>query len=102
MPVMIGINITSLQVAYVRERFEGHKASERYGLLLEVSQPPVSAGEMPRLQCRPGRNKLVEGVDRVGERDAVNFLDSIGHQGILALILMAYLNHSRRHLSHPA
>jgi hypothetical protein len=35
---------------------------------------------MSRLQRRPFRNKLVEGVDRVGERDAIDFADLIGHQ----------------------
>jgi hypothetical protein len=35
---------------------------------------------MALLQHRPFRNKPVEGVDRVGERDAINFADLIGHQ----------------------
>jgi hypothetical protein len=38
---------------------------------------------MALLQYRPFRNKLVEGVDRVGERDAIDFLDLIGHQNAL-------------------
>jgi hypothetical protein len=80
MPVVLWINITALQVSYVWERFEGHKTSERDGLFLEISQPPISLCKMSLLQYRPFRNKLVEGVDRVGERDAINFVDSIGHQ----------------------
>jgi hypothetical protein len=80
MPVVIRINITALQVSYVREWFEWHKTSERDGLFLEISQPPISLCKMSLLQGRPFRNKLVEGVDCVGERDAVNFVDFIGHQ----------------------
>jgi hypothetical protein len=78
--VVIWINITALQVSYVREGFEGHKAGARDGRLLEISQPPVSVRKMALLQYGPFRNELVESVDRVGERDAINFVDLIGHQ----------------------
>jgi hypothetical protein len=80
MAVVIWINITALEVSYVWDGLEGHKTGERDRRFLEISQPPISLGKMSRLQCRPFRNKLVEGVDRVGERDAIDFLDLIGHQ----------------------
>jgi hypothetical protein len=83
MPVVIWINITALEVSYVWDGFEGHKTSERDGRFLEISQPPISLCKMALLQYRPFRNKLVEGVDRVGERDAIDFLDLIGHQNAL-------------------
>src|SRR5229473_6260580 len=35
---------------------------------------------MSLLRYRPFRNKLVEGIARVGEGDAINFVDLIGHQ----------------------
>ncbi|HVD71994.1 MAG TPA: hypothetical protein VNC81_00240, partial [Xanthobacteraceae bacterium] len=62
------------------DRLEGHKTSERDRRFLEISQPPISLCKMARLQRRPFRNKLVEGVDRVGERDAINFANLIRHQ----------------------
>ena len=78
--MVIWINITALQVSYVREGFEGHKTSERDGPLLEISQPPISVRKMALLQYGPFRNELVESVDRVGERDAIDFADLIGHR----------------------
>src|ERR1700730_9660670 len=80
MAVVSRINITALEVSYVREGFERHKTSERDRAFPEVNQPPISPCKTSRLQHRPFRNKLVEGVDRVRERDAINFLDFIGHQ----------------------
>jgi hypothetical protein len=65
MAVVIWINITALEVSYVREGFERHKTSERDGAFPEISQPPISLCKMSLLQCRPFRNKPVEGVDRV-------------------------------------
>src|SRR5258708_18480728 len=67
-------------MTYGWEGVEGHKTCERDGPFLEISQPPISLCKMSLLQCRPFRNEPVEGVDRVGERDAINFLDLIGHQ----------------------
>ena len=78
--MVIWINITALQVSYVREGFEGHKTSERDRPFLQISQPPISVRKMALLQYGPFRNELVESVDRVGERDAINFVDLIGHQ----------------------
>jgi hypothetical protein len=83
MAVVIWINITALEVSYVWDGLEGHKTSERDRRFLEISQPPISLCKMALLQYRPFRNKLVEGVDRVGERDAIDFLDLIGHQNAL-------------------
>ena len=60
--------------------YEMEPTSERDRVFPEISQPPISPCKMPRLQCRPFRNKLVEGIDRVRERHAINFLDLIGHQ----------------------
>src|SRR6266702_4788236 len=80
MPVVIWINIAALQVSYVWDRLEGHKTSERDRPFPEISQPPISLCKMALLQHRPFRNKLVEGVDRVGERDAIDFADLIGHR----------------------
>jgi hypothetical protein len=59
---------------------EGHKTSERDGPFLEISRPPISLCKMSLLQYRPFQNKLVEGIDRVGEGDAINFVDLLGHQ----------------------
>jgi hypothetical protein len=79
-PVMIWLNIAALKVSYVGEGFEGHKTGECYGPFLEIGQPSISLCKMSLLQHRPCRNKLVERVDRIREREAINFLDLIGHQ----------------------
>jgi hypothetical protein len=94
MSVVIWINITALQVSDVWQGFEGHETSERDGPFLLISQPPISLCKMSLLQHRPFRNKFIEGFDRFGERDPINFLELIGHQGnVLGLALEKRMRH---------
>ena len=85
---MIRHDIAAFEISNVGKWHEWNQTSECDRFVVKISEPPISVGEMARLQLWPFRHEFIKGVDCLCEGDAINLVDSIGHLRLAQIALL--------------